>query len=342
MMKTIFLSTAYIVISAGLINFNKFLVHEGRFPHAMALTSIHMMVSWLGASLLYVCCPTLFPAMPKCEGRKTEVIKYFVPLGLMFAVSLFSSNQAYLYCTVAFLQFMKEANIVLVFVLSCLGGLQVADRSKVLVLCWILAGSLLAVQGEIHFVLFGFLIQGLSQFAECGKNVFGEWILSKSELRLDPLTYTMFMAPMALMVLLTGLLFTGHMQMFQDFLVWWPYLIPNGMLAFVLNVTIAKLIKDCSTVTFILAGLIKDMFIVSTSALVFGDPISMQQIIGFMACLCGIAAWSKLKLDPIAHKAMQHALGATPVQPPEKEFGSSEEKEPIAQFGVRPSAQNKV
>merc|ERR1719454_1832481 len=101
--------------------------------------------------------------MEKTAGQRLQLLKYFIPLGAFFAIGLFASNQAYLYCSVAFLQFMKEANVVLVFTLSCFVGMQMATRSKVAVLLWILLGSTLAVQGEMKFVLIGFVIQAISQ-----------------------------------------------------------------------------------------------------------------------------------------------------------------------------------
>merc|ERR1719265_2216152 len=134
------LCVLYIAISAGMINFNKFLMTEERFPFSMMLTTLHMATSW-------ICCVVL-------------------------------SNQAYLYCSVAFLQFMKQGNVALVFGLSCLTGSQTPDRMKLVVVCWVIVGSVMAVTGEIHFVLIGFLIQMASQFGECGKNIMQEWILS--------------------------------------------------------------------------------------------------------------------------------------------------------------------
>ena len=56
--------------------------------------------------------------------------------------------QAYIYCSVAFLQFMKEANIVVVFFMGCAVGLQVATRTRILAIAWIVAGTTMAVHGE--------------------------------------------------------------------------------------------------------------------------------------------------------------------------------------------------
>merc|ERR1719408_371897 len=113
----------------------------------MALTWMHMALSWGLCLLLYALKPNLYPSMANTEGKKLTLLKWFLPLGALFAIGLYASNQAYLYCSVAFLQFMKEANIVLVFLLSCLVGLQKMSRIAALIVVWILLGSSLCVKG---------------------------------------------------------------------------------------------------------------------------------------------------------------------------------------------------
>merc|ERR1719498_1089177 len=113
-------------------------------------------------------------------------------------------------------------------------------------------GSCMAVTGEVKFMLLGFMIQAASQFGECGKNIMQEWILSGSDIKLDPLTYTLFMAPMCLVVLFFGNLFTWDPTILPKLQENWQLLLPNAFLAFSLNVTIAVLIKQTSAMGFIL------------------------------------------------------------------------------------------
>lgn len=314
---TLVLCTAYIVISGLLINYNKFLMQ--RFPYPLELTGMHMSCSWVLSLLLYTACPRLFPAMARMEGRKLELLKYFVPLGLFFAIALYASNKAYLYCGVAFLQFMKESNVVLIFLLSCAAGLQRMDRVKAFIVMWVLAGSTLCVDGEVNFVLIGFLVQGASQLAECCKNVLGEFIMSGTDFKLDPLSYTMFMAPVALCFLLVGIAFTWEDKILSAAQENWHYLVPNALLAYCLNVTIAAVLKNCSAMGFILAGMVKDIVIVVVSAILFGDVITRGQYTGFTVALGGVSAWSMLKIAPEGSVAMllSKLLGAPLPEPKE-------------------------
>merc|ERR1719378_725313 len=104
-----------------------------------------MVTSWLCCLMLYIAAPSLFPSMERTEGKKMQVLKYFLPLAALFSVGVVLSNQAYLYCSVAFLQFMKQANVALIYGLSCLTGSQVPDRMKLTVVWWVMMGSCMAV-----------------------------------------------------------------------------------------------------------------------------------------------------------------------------------------------------
>mmetsp|Transcript_67014 Transcript_67014/g.146167 ORF Transcript_67014/g.146167 Transcript_67014/m.146167 type:complete len:346 (-) Transcript_67014:82-1119(-) len=302
--KTVIYASVYISTSVALISFNKYLMHAGRFPHPVALTTLHMIAAWVCLFTLYCFKPSLFPAMehakagPKCLGVVCDFGIYFIPLGLFFAVAITCSNYAYFYCAVPFLQFMKEANVVLVFCLSAAVGLQHFTRARFLAIAWIMAGATMAVTGEMKFAFVGFAFQALSQFGECAKNVLGEWMMTKSSSRLDPLTYTMSMAPVALVPLAIGALVSYDSSVLNDFLQHWHLILASALLAVALNVMISVFIRSCSAMAFILSGLFKDFFIVSVSAAAFGDDISHQQMLGFAVCLSGIAAWSSIKLKP--------------------------------------------
>jgi hypothetical protein len=297
-------SVAYVLTSSSLISLNKYIMQESVFPYAMALTTLHMASAWFGLFALYCMKPQMFPQMelaPKGAqvfGVACALPQYFIPLGCFFGLSLFGANAAYHYCSVAFLQFMKETNVVWVFCCCVAAGSQQFSRAKVFTLTWIVAGAGLAISGEINFMLIGFVFQLLSQAGEVGKNVLGEWMMTTSNLKLDALTYTLSLAPMTFVPLGLGTACTYNPQMLHDLVDHFPLLAFSASMAVVLNVWISVVIKHCSVMVFILVGMVKDIFIVILATITFGDPISSQQIIGFIICLSGIAAYSSIKLIP--------------------------------------------
>jgi len=280
------------------------------FPHALALSAMHMLMTCFLCYVFYFIKPSLYPAMARIQGQRMTMLKYFIPLGFLFAIGLSCSNIAYMYCSVTFLQFIKEANVVMVFGLGVLAGMQQCSRSKIFVLAWILLGAFMAVHGEVNFIMFGLMIQLCSQVFECAKTVFGEWLMTGS-LKMDPLTYTMFLAPVSTSILLVATACTWNHEIYLHFLEFWPLILPNACLAFVLNVSVAVLIKECGAVTFILSGLIKDMALVLASIFFFGEAATPQQFVGFAVCLAGIGFWSFMRIDPNATmvKGLKESLG---------------------------------
>lgn len=287
-----------IVLSGGLVNFNKYLMHRDRFPHPMVLSALHMLASLVLCTIVLLVRPSWMDGVAKCQGRMSQLYKYLVPIGVLFAIMLYTSNRAYMYSGVAFLQFMKEANVVLVFTLSALAGLQAFNRQRSFVIAWVILGSCLCVSGELNFVFVGFVLQGVSQLAECMRVVVAELVLTGNDFKLDSLSYTFFVAPVCLLVLIVGNIFTWDGSILNALAVWWPYLIPNACLAFCLNVCIAKVITETSAVGLVINGVVKDIALVVFSSIVYHDSITQKQWLSFLVTLSGVFFWSFMKVCP--------------------------------------------
>jgi len=313
--ETIAIGSSYIVVSAGLITFNKYLMQKGHFPHALQLTALHMSMTTMFSLILCTTIPSIYPSMSKAKENWKQLSKFMLPLGMLFAVALFASNKAYFYSSVAFLQFCKQGNVAIIFFASCAVGLREFSWTQVMVLSIVVLGCSLSTTGEIHFVMAGLVLQLVSQVSECAKNIIGEVVLTGAGLKLDVLTFVAFQAPFSLVPLMMGSIFMMTAEVMHDFAKMWPVLLLNAMMAFALNVLIAVTLKRLSAVAFVLIGMVKDMTLVTSSALIFGDPISQQQVMGFGVTMIGIAVWSYLKIaaqqekekEPIVEKDEQNS-----------------------------------
>jgi len=316
--ETVLIGGTYICFSAGLINFNKYMLDKDRFPHALELTTCHMIVSTVYSLCFSSLVPSIYPTMAMACEKKGTVLKYIAPLGLMFACALFASNKAYQYCSVAFLQFCKEANVAMTFFMGCALGLQVFSWRKLAILCVVMAGCLFCAEGEINFIMVGFVLQIFSQVMECSKNLLGELVMSGAGMKLDPLTFVAWQAPCSLVPLLVATCLTSSAQVLVDFKANLPLLLANASTAFMLNVLIALTLKRLSALAFVIIGIIKDIVIVSASATIFHDPISQMQQIGFAITLIGVALWANLKMQEQAAKEAQEKSDETqPLLPKE-------------------------
>jgi len=250
--------------------------------------------------------------MGKAQENWKPLVKFMAPLGFLFAFALWASNEAYRYSTVAFLQFCKEGNVVIMFAMSCALGLQVFSWKKVAILSVVITGCSLCVHGEVKFVWMGFALQIGSQLCECCKNAIGEVVMGGAGMKLDALTFVAFQAPFSLVPLSIASIFLYTPGVYTAFMGTWHLLLLNAPVAFILNVTIALCLKNLSALAFVIIGVSKDIIIVACSSVIFGDSISKLQLSGFAITILGISLWSHHKLEEQAEAAKMPLVNKDP------------------------------
>jgi hypothetical protein len=309
-MKTIVLGTGYIVISSSLIQYNKSLM-TGAFPFSVALVVIHSIFSSLCSALLFLFVPSAFPSLTSAARISLDfnlIVKSAMPIALCFSITLVLSNSAYVHSDVAFLQMMKEANVVGVYFLSVLFALEVFSWRSVCVLVFIIFATSMSIKGALEFSLAGFLIQTASQIAECSKIALQALVLSSAGKKLDVMTYTLLVMPLCVCFLVVALSVLAFMPLNADSSfniptlsqvhTALPVLIPNALLAFSLNIVAAMFMKCSSGVAYVLAGILKDVMIVVASVALAGEEVSHIQTVSFSLQVLGIYVWAMMKMFP--------------------------------------------
>jgi hypothetical protein len=316
-----------ICLSVTLINFNKYLMGSEVFPFPLHLVLFQTMSGSLFAGLLYQAAPSLFPTLAGAQSTLrpsfATIMGKAVPVAVCFAGNLIFSNMAYFHCSVAFLQFMKEGNVMLVYAMSLAVGLEVYRSQGLLVLIFIMLATACCVHGEVNFSPVGFLIQLTSQMFEVCRIILQSILLSSAGLKLDALTYVLTVMPACFVTLLMVLGVISALDAFgipigsdfsspnqADLMRAWPLLLANAALAFALNVSVALFIKVSSAVALVLAGLLKDCCAVVLSLIAFQESISKMQTIGFSCQILGVCVWSLMQQFP-AHFEAHGILGGT-------------------------------
>jgi len=312
------LALLYMALSSGLITFNKYLMHESRFPYAICIGLAQMSGSTAFNLLLYRLRPALFPSLTDPERRiamdRGFALKILLPIAACFTASLVLSNMAFIHSSVAFLQMMKQSNVVLVYLFSLAVGLERYSHRQVAVLVFIVCATSLTVRGEHRFSGAGFALQAASMVFESMKLTLQNYSLSAVGKKLDALTYVLLIAPLA-----AGLIVAipGALSLLRPTPVWshvpeslllppWHLVLEyrwllaaNGCLAFALNVSHAFFIQRSSAITFILSGItLKDILIVGTGAVILGELLNPLQMAGFALQVVGILCWGLLKVGP--------------------------------------------
>jgi len=300
---------AYIVCSSGLIAYNKYLINVDRFPYAICLVLLHAIFCSVCTFVLFLVKPSWFPSLTDPAKKVTVdsslILRGALPIALLFSAQLVLSNTAYLHSSVAFLQMMKEANLVLVYTFSLIAALERFSWRSLGILAFIIFATTMTIHGEVNFSMTGFAIQGLSQLFESAKIVLQAMLLTSAGRKLDALTYVMLVMPLCALILGAGICVLvafphSHFMtpQWHHLEQWWPHLFANACIAFMLNVVIALFVKHSSAIAFILAGIVKDAMIVTVGATFLREVITMIQAVGFGLQLAAILLWSVIKTFP--------------------------------------------
>lgn len=313
----LFLPAVVITLSTSLIRINQMLMAKEHFPYPFVLVILHCYFCTLFALILLWLRPGLFPAL-RDPDKKVELslrtccclpdlpgcyITSILPIALCFTVSLVLSNLAYKYCTVAFLQMIKEGNIMVIFAMTYAFGIETFEWTKLGILLVMLFATWSCVDGELNFNIAGFLVQVTAGVCEATKTILQSLLLAGKGFKLDPMSMVLTLMPMC-GLLLSGVLIFHILLLPLNFVklpswdeVWvWRVLLAASICnAFVLNVAIAVFLKYLSPVVYVLTGNIKDIVVVCMSAFLIGEPISSLQILGFSTQVLCVFAWTSYK-----------------------------------------------
>mmetsp|Transcript_11067 Transcript_11067/g.24376 ORF Transcript_11067/g.24376 Transcript_11067/m.24376 type:complete len:428 (+) Transcript_11067:23-1306(+) len=305
------LATMYIANSSALISYNKYLIHNDRFPFAVSLGFLHAVFCSVLAYILYCIRPALFPSLSEPSQRvslnSSLLFRGAMPVALLFSVQLAFSNSAFLHCSVAFLQMMKEANLAIVYTMSLVACLESFKPRNASILVGVVLATMMTIHGEVHFSFIGFSMQGFSQLFECTKIVLQAMMLTgPSGKSLDPATYVLLVMPLCALFLGLALCSSawwasqGHSMVptLEVVYKWWPHLLLNSFLAFSLNVVVATFMKYSSAIAFVLAGIVKDAVIVLSGFVFLKEALTAVQLMGFTIQLACITLYTFLKLHP--------------------------------------------
>jgi hypothetical protein len=168
-------------------------------------------------------------------------------------------------------------------------------------------GVALASHGEVRFNLYGFIAQAAA-VAVCRIFLFArlDFHLHQLEasrlvmiqlllhgLKMDPLVSLHYYAPVCALINLCVLPFTEGLEPFikiAEGQVGVLVLLSNAAIAFLLNVAAVFLVGAGSGLILTLAGVFKDILLITSSVLIWGTIITPLQVIGECQALCqGVA-----------------------------------------------------
>lgn len=288
----------YISLSSGQIFFNKWVLSskEINFPYPLGLTLLHMVFS----SVLCFILTKVLKIMKVEEGMTAEIYATsVVPIGSMFAMTLWLGNTAYLYISVAFAQMLKAIMPVAVFVLGVAAGLELMSCRMLLIMSVISFGVLVASYGEMDINWIGVVYQMGGVVGEALRLIFMEILVKRKGLKMNPISVMYYVSPCSALCLFLPWIFLEKPKMeangswnFPPFV-----LLLNCLCTFALNLSVFLVITHTSALTIRVAGVVKDWVVVLLSALLFADTkLTIINLFGYGIAIAGVAAYNNQKL----------------------------------------------
>ncbi|GAB2284280.1 hypothetical protein Dimus_018743 [Dionaea muscipula] len=237
-----------------------------------------------------------------------------IPIGAMFAMTLWLGNTAYLYISVAFAQMLKAIMPVAVFILGVAAGLEVMSCSMLLIMAVISFGVMVASYGEININWVGLVYQMGGVVGEALRLIFMEIFVKRKGLKLNPISVMYYVSPCSAFCLFIPWIFLEKPKM--DTNGTWNFppivLVLNSFCTFALNLSVFLVISHTSALTIRVAGVVKDWVVVLLSALLFADTkLTIINLFGYGIAIAGVVAYNNHKLKK---EASQRSSNSKPVQ----------------------------
>ncbi|KAF2286190.1 hypothetical protein GH714_011508 [Hevea brasiliensis] len=233
------------------------------------------------------------------DGMTVEIYTTsVVPIGAMFAMTLWLGNTAYLYISVAFAQMLKAIMPVAVFVLGVAAGLEVMSCRMLLIMSVISIGVLVASYGEINISWIGVVYQMGGVVGEALRLIFMEILVKRKGLKLNPISVMYYVSPCSALCLFIPWIFLEKPRMETHSWNFQPLVLTlNSLCTFALNLSVFLVISHTSALTIRVAGVVKDWIVVLLSALLFADTkLTVINLFGYCIAIAGVAAYNNHKL----------------------------------------------
>ncbi|KAK9706155.1 hypothetical protein RND81_07G107600 [Saponaria officinalis] len=307
--KKIILSYTYVAIwiflSFTVIVYNKYILDRKMYnwPYPISLTMIHMTFCSSLAFLLVKVLKFVEPVTMSKEVYLSSV----VPIGALYAFSLWLSNSAYIYLSVSFIQMLKALMPVAVYSISVLFKKESFKGQTMANMMSISLGVAVAAYGEAKFDAWGVTLQLGAVAFEATRLVMIQILLSSKGINFNPITSLYYVAPCCLLFLSVPWVLVEYpiLRDSSSFHLDWFIFGTNSVCAFALNLAVFLLVGKTSALTMNVAGVVKDWLLIAFSWSVIKDTVTPINLFGYGLAFLGVAYYNHTKLQALKAKEAQ-------------------------------------
>lgn len=298
----------WIFLSFTVIVYNKYILDPTMYnwPFPISLTMVHMaFCSSLAVILVRVFRLVELPSSPTMT--RELYVSSVVPIGALYAFSLWFSNSAYIYLSVSFIQMLKALMPVAVYSISILFSKESFRSTTMLNMLSISFGVAIAAYGEARFILSGVLLQLGAVVFEATRLVLIQILLSSKGITLNPITTLYYVSPccLAFLTLPWAIVEFPTLRNTSSFHLDFVIFGTNSFCAFALNLAVFLLVGKTSALTMNVAGVVKDWLLIAFSWSVIRDTVTSINLIGYGIAFLGVAYYNHIKLQGLKAKEAQ-------------------------------------
>ncbi|KAF9135096.1 Triose-phosphate Transporter [Mortierella sp. 14UC] len=313
---------AWYFFSTALSIYNKNLMGKDNWNFNLPLfvSSIHAGLHFVITACLMHFWPDVFDATRSGKGGRITINSYVtqvVPCAVAAALEICMANASLMYITLSFYTMIKSSTPIWVLMFAFFFRLEKPRLSLILIIGVIVVGVVLTVAGETQFDMTGFVLVLLAAVMSGLRWSLTQMLLQKDQLGMDnPVATLYYISPImfVLMSILSLVVEDPFVQFsssafFQDFQTGALTMVMaggGGLLAFAMTVAEFKLIKSTGTVTLSVAGISKEIVVISLSMLIFGDRLTFVNLLGLLVSIGGIMAYNYVKI-----KKMQQSISSS-------------------------------
>ncbi|PQQ20284.1 putative sugar phosphate/phosphate translocator [Prunus yedoensis var. nudiflora] len=301
--KKVLLSYTYVAIwiflSFTVIVYNKYILDHKMYnwPFPISLTMIHM---GFCSSLAYLLV-RVFKLVEPVSMSRDLYLKSVVPIGALYALSLWFSNSAYIFLSVSFIQMLKALMPVAVYSIGVVFKKDPFKSDTMLNMVSISVGVAIAAYGEAKFNTWGVALQLLAVAFEATRLVLIQILLNAKGISLNPITSLYYVAPCCFVFLCVPWVIVELPVLRESSSFHFDFVIfgTNSVCAFALNLAVFLLVGKTSALTMNVAGVVKDWLLIAFSWSVIKDTVTPVNLIGYLIAFLGVAYYNHAKLQAL-------------------------------------------
>ena len=235
---------------------------------------------------------------------KREYVNRVIPIGALYAASLWLSNSAYLHLSVSFIQMTKALMPGLVYVCGVAFGMEKLTRVTSFNMFIIAVGVAIAAYGEINFVYIGVVEQLSALVFEALRLMLVQVLITRQGYAMNPIQSLYYVSPACAACLALPFAAVELPEILADVHLEIDYgmLLLNALTAFALNLAVFLLIGKTSALTMNIAGVIKDWMLIFASQHMFGNEVTFLNYLGYVIAFLAVGMYNYNKLKAAKRK----------------------------------------